>query len=68
MMNRVANILIAGIGGASLGTEILHVITISNCDYSDAIFIAYGHYQEGFADLTLKLERYVDEVSRIVLS
>lgn len=58
--------MIAGIGGASLGTEIFKCLrdagnyNIFGCDISA---FAYGHYQEGFAGtFTLKPESYVDEV------
>ena len=45
------SVLIAGIGGASLGTEILKSLILAGdyniygCDISE---YAYGHYQPGF--------------------
>jgi carbamoyl-phosphate synthase large subunit len=51
LMNSSTKILIAGIGGASLGTEILKSLILAKryavygCDISE---LAYGHYEEGF--------------------
>ncbi|MEW6183468.1 MAG: ATP-grasp domain-containing protein [Bacillota bacterium] len=53
-------VLIAGIGGASLGTEIFKCLrdtasySIYGCDISQ---YAYGHYQEGFTE-TFRVNRY----------
>lgn len=50
-MNKKINVLIAGIAGASLGTEILKCLQLADnycifgCDISN---LAFGHYQEGF--------------------
>ncbi|MBF0103086.1 MAG: hypothetical protein HQK77_19480, partial [Desulfobacterales bacterium] len=52
-MNRthISKVMIAGIGGASLGTELLKCLeaaggyTIFGCDISP---LAYGHYMSGF--------------------
>jgi carbamoyl-phosphate synthase large subunit len=50
------NVLVAGIGGASLGTEILKCLQgadqyrVFGCDVSP---LAYGHYGAGFADTFL---------------
>jgi len=69
-MNSKANILIAGIGGASLGTEILKCLllvkeryTIFGCDISP---LAFGHYQEGFKQ-TFIAERnnYIESIIEI---
>jgi carbamoyl-phosphate synthase large subunit len=62
-------ILIAGVGGASLGTEILKCLTLAGryrvfgCDISS---FAYGHYQEGF-ERTFLVERfgYVESVLEV---
>jgi carbamoyl-phosphate synthase large subunit len=62
-------VLIAGIGGASLGTEILKCLTLAGryrvfgCDISS---FAYGQYQEGF-DRTFLVERrgYVESVLEV---
>jgi len=64
-----ASILIAGIGGASLGTEILKCLRIDaayrvfGCDVSP---LAYGLYEAGFAD-TFLVDRgsYVDSVLQL---
>jgi carbamoyl-phosphate synthase large subunit len=59
-------ILIAGIGGASLGTEILKCLVevdrydVYGCDISE---YAYGHYQEGFVEtFVVKREKYCESV------
>jgi carbamoyl-phosphate synthase large subunit len=62
-------VLIAGIGGASLGTEILKCLTLAGrylvfgCDISS---FAYGHYQNGL-ERTFLVERgnYVESVLEI---
>lgn len=61
--------LIAGIGGASLGTEILKSLLLADryeifgCDISK---FAYGHYQKGFKD-TFVIDRnnYIDSILKI---
>lgn len=63
-------VLIAGIGGASLGTEILKCLlltkdryTIFGCDISP---LAFGHYQEGFKQTFLVNRKvYLDSVLEI---
>lgn len=62
-------VLIAGIGGASLGTEILKCLrmvdryAIYGCDISA---YAYGHYDDGFVKTFLiNRERYVESIRRI---
>ncbi len=62
-------ILIAGIGGASLGTEILKCLvladryTVFGCDISR---LAFGHYQHGFAKTFLvDRNRYVESVIEV---
>lgn len=66
------SVLIAGIGGASLGTEIFKCLkmlgryTIYGCDISE---FAYGHYIDGFEKtFVVKRENYVDSVREICLS
>lgn len=62
-------VLIAGIGGASLGTEILKCLTLAGrygvfgCDISS---FAFGHYREGF-ERTFLVERdnYVESVLEV---
>lgn len=69
-MNDISSpILIAGIGGASLGTEILKCLNLTGnyevfgCDISP---FAYGHYQESFAKTFLvDRKRYVVSVIEI---
>lgn len=65
-------VLVAGIGGASLGTEILKCLrdasryTVFGCDISA---FAYGHYQEGFAEtFVVDRDRYVESVLEFCLS
>ncbi|MCD4823611.1 MAG: ATP-grasp domain-containing protein [Phycisphaerae bacterium] len=61
-----SRILIAGIGGASLGMEIFKCLrlaggySIFGCDISE---LAFGHFAEGFAE-TVKInrDRYIQEV------
>src|SRR3972149_3122156 len=65
-MKQINRVLVAGIGGASLGTEILKSLLLSEryqifgCDISE---LAYGHYQKGFID-TFVVDRnnYVESV------
>ena len=66
-----SKVLIAGIGGASLGTEICKSLTrtgeytIFGCDISKH---AYGHYQEGFAEtFVIDRENYVGAVHELCL-
>src|SRR6267378_1170529 len=61
-----ARILIAGIGGGSLGTEIFKCLGLADrysvfgCDISS---LAYGHYQRGFEQTFLvDHENYVGSV------
>jgi carbamoyl-phosphate synthase large subunit len=72
MANISTSVLIAGIGGASLGTEILKCLmkaekyTIFGCDISP---YAYGHYQKGFAQTFLAdRDRYVESVLEICVA
>lgn len=68
-MSRKLTVLIAGIGGASLGTEILKCLLLAGryevygCDISP---LAFGHYQHGFRG-TLLVDRddYVGSVLRV---
>lgn len=69
MTDAATPVLIAGIGGASLGTEILKCLNLARnyeifgCDISP---FAYGHYQEGFVETFLvDRERYVFSVKEI---
>lgn len=70
MKNKKTRILIAGIGGASLGTEILKSLLLEKeyyhiigCDISP---LAYGHYQSGFENSYLSnLENYINSVIKI---
>ncbi|RDJ33342.1 MAG: ATP-grasp domain-containing protein [Crenarchaeota archaeon] len=64
------HILIAGIGGASLGTEIQKCLLQSNryvlygCDISR---FAFGHYQKGFKDtFVINRTQYIKEIKEIV--
>lgn len=71
MINKLSNrkkVLIAGIGGASLGTEILKCLQLADkyeiygCDIS---LSAYGLYEPGFAATRLVTqENYIDDVLR----
>ena len=65
-MASITNVMIAGIGGASLGTELFKCLThagsytIFGCDISPT---AYGLYQQGFAKTYLiSSESYVENV------
>jgi carbamoyl-phosphate synthase large subunit len=65
-MTRRFRILIAGIGGASLGTEILKCLQLADgydvfgCDISP---FAFGHYASGFVSTALvRREHYIDDV------
>lgn len=68
-MNNKPRILIAGIGGASLGTEVLKCLTLAGqysvfgCDISS---LAYGHYQGGF-EQTFLVDRqdYIDAILEV---
>jgi len=61
------NILVAGIGGASLGTEIIKSLqhagkyTVYGCDISE---YAYGHFQ-GIQTFNVSKERYIEDVKAI---
>lgn len=63
-------VLIAGIGGASLGTEILKSLLLARDRYAvfgcDIVSLAYGHYQEGF-ERTFVVDRYnyIDSVLEV---
>lgn len=68
-MEQKNNVLIAGIGGASLGTEILKSISLAGrykiygCDISE---LAYGHYQKGFADtFIVDPDNYIESVLEV---
>ena len=63
------NVLIAGIGGASLGTELLKCLLRAGryrafgCDISRS---AYGHFENGFeATFVVAIDRYVESVLEI---
>ena len=66
-MAEKSRVLIAGIGGASLGIEILKCLLLANERYAvygcDISPLAYGHYQAGF-ERTFVVDRrlYVDSV------
>lgn len=69
MVDNTTPVMIAGIGGASLGTEILKSLLttetyrVFGCDISP---LAFGHYQEGFAETFLVEEnRYVERIKEI---
>lgn len=72
-MTRMAiRVLVAGIGGASLGTEILKCLrdaggyTVFGCDVSS---YAYGHYEEGIADSVLVArDSYVESILKLCAS
>lgn len=64
-------VLIAGIGGASLGTELLKCLKLADrydvfgCDVSE---YAYGHYMEGFVKtFVIKRDNYVKEVMKLCM-
>jgi carbamoyl-phosphate synthase large subunit len=69
-MKTKLNVLIAGIGGASLGTEILKSLllvkeryTIFGCDISP---LAFGHYQPGFEQTFLADgQNYIESIVEI---
>ena len=68
-MSDTRRVLIAGIGGASLGTEILKCLRlvggyeVFGCDISPH---AFGHYQAGFAETFLVArDGYVDAVEEL---
>lgn len=69
MVNSKIPVMIAGIGGASLGTEILKSLLATDsylvygCDISP---LAFGHYQQGFVQTFLVDEnRYVESIKEI---
>ena len=66
MSEKLTRVLVAGIGGASLGTEILKSLrdaggyAVFGCDISE---YAYGHYQKGLAGtFMVEQESYVELV------
>ena len=66
MSEKLTRVLVAGIGGASLGTEIIKSLgdaggyAVFGCDISA---YAYGHYQEGLAGtFIVEQGRYVESV------
>jgi carbamoyl-phosphate synthase large subunit len=68
-VNNKPRILIAGIGGASLGTEVFKCLALAGrysifgCDVSS---LAYGHYQDGF-EQTFVVDRrdYIEAVLEV---
>jgi carbamoyl-phosphate synthase large subunit len=65
-VNDRIRVLIAGIGGASLGTELLKCLSLTG-DYSvfgcDISPLAYGHYQDGFEQTFVVSEvHYIDSI------
>jgi carbamoyl-phosphate synthase large subunit len=65
-MDKPIKVMIAGVGGASLGTEICKSLNLTNryeiygCDVSAT---AYGLYEQGFADtFHISRENYVSDV------
>lgn len=56
MRSKKIRVLIAGIGGASLGTEILKSLLLNEERYDifgcDISALAFGHYQYGFQKLS----------------
>ncbi len=72
LASSTTSVLIAGIGGASLGTEILKCLDlvrrydVFGCDISP---LAYGHYQDGFVETFLAdRERYVESLMEICIA
>ncbi len=66
---RNAKVLIAGIGGASLGTEILKCLKFSGgydiygCDVSE---LAYGLYEDGFKQtFKIDIDNYIPDIADI---
>lgn len=71
-MAEVANVMVAGIGGASLGTEILKCLRdagryrVFGCDISG---YAYGHYDKGVAEtFIVSRKRYVESVLELCIA
>lgn len=66
------NILIAGIGGASLGTEIFKSLAMTekyNIFGVDTSVYAYGLYEEGFAKtFVARKETFIEEIIEICLN
>jgi carbamoyl-phosphate synthase large subunit len=68
-MTKQLRVLVAGIGGASLGTEIAKCLLLAQGRYAvfgcDVAPLAYGHFQEGF-ERTFVVDRshYVESVLR----
>lgn len=70
MTKMTTNVLIAGIGGASLGTEILKSLMLEEDSYyivgCDISPLAYGHYQSGFArKFHIDVNQYIDSIFQI---
>ena len=72
MSDSLTRVLVAGIGGASLGTEILKALrdasiyTTFGCDISE---YAYGHYQEGIAEtFVVRRNQYIESVLELCVS
>ena len=71
-MSDPAKVLVAGIGGASLGTELLKCLRLAGryrvfgCDISP---LAFGHYQEGCEKtFCVDRQRYLESVLEVCLS
>jgi|SRR5271157_2572768 len=71
-MADVSNVMVAGIGGASLGTEILKSLRVAGryrifgCDISG---YAYGHYEKGIAEtFIVSQKRYVESVLELCIA
>lgn len=69
IINNLSNVLITGIGGASLGTEILKCLNMTKryniygCDISN---LAYGHYQEGLKESSvIDRNNYIESIINI---
>jgi len=69
MVKNKNNILIAGIGGASLGTEIFKSLKLAkryNIYGADISPYAYGLYEKGFKKTYLvKENNYIDDILKI---
>jgi len=67
--NKKRNILIAGIGGASLGTEIFKSLKLAgkyNIFGADISSYAYGLYQKGFAKTyVVNRDKYIQDLLKI---
>src|SRR5581483_7742636 len=69
MQNSLLRVLVAGIGGASLGTELIKSLTaakryeVFGCDISS---LAYGHYDQGCSkSFVIPKSSYVESVLKI---